>query len=430
MTLKKEFDNQTLKIVYVPIDSLTSPDYNPRFWTEEATCELKDSILRHGLVDPLLVNLAPNRKGIIIGGNFRWEVSKQLGFTEVPVIYIDIPDVEREKELCLRLNANTGDWDYEMLKSFDVDFLLDIGFNHDEMTAIWDATMEIEDDNFKVEKELQVAKNTDVKIGNMFALGRHRLICLDSTDPISVQEFLNGIKVDVINCDPPYNINLDYNGGIGGKRNYGGTTNDKKSEKDYRLFVKKLIDNGLNVANKDCHVFFWLDEKYVGMMQELYREAGLDQKRLCLWLKDNQNPTPQIAFNKISEFCLYGVRGKPYLSDKVKNLNEVLNKEVSTGNRLIDDVLDLLNIWLVKRLPGNELEHPTQKPPTLYEKALRRCSKPGDIILDLTAGSGSILVACEQLKRTAYLSEVEPIFCQLILNRYEKLTGNKPTKLN
>ena len=107
-----------------------------------------------------------------------------------------------------------------------------------------------------------------------------------------------------------------------------------------------------------------------------------------------------------------------------------MNKEVATGNRLIDDIMDLFNIWLIKRLAGNEYQHPTQKPPTLYEKSLRRCSKPGDIILDLCAGSGSLMVACEQLKRTAYLVEIEPIFCQLIVNRYEKLTNTKVKKIN
>jgi DNA modification methylase len=127
---------------------------------------------------------------------------------------------------------------------------------------------------------------------------------------------------------------------------------------------------------------------------------------------------------------LYGTKGLPHLSDKIKNLNEVLNKEMATGGRLLDDIMDLFNIWLAKRLPTSQYEHPTEKPPTLYEKALRRCSKPGDVILDLTAGSGSLMIACEQLKRTALMVEVEPVFCQLILNRYERLTNEKPRKIN
>ena len=114
----------------------------------------------------------------------------------------------------------------------------------------------------------------------------------------------------------------------------------------------------------------------------------------------------------------------------MKNLNEIMNKEATSGNRLTDDILDLLNIWLVKRLPGNEYNHPTQKNPTLHEKALRRCTRPGDIVLDLTAGSGSILSAVHQLKRTAYVAEIEPLFCQLILNRFKQISNEKIIKLN
>ncbi len=166
------------------------------------------------------------------------------------------------------------------------------------------------------------------------------------------------------------------------------------------------------------------------LFQKLYRELGLDSKRLCIWIKDNASPTPNIAFNKVTEFSVYGTKGKPYLSDKVKNLNEIMNKEATSGNRLSDDILDLLNIWLVKRLPGNEYNHPTQKNPTLHEKALRRCTRPGDIMLDLTAGSGSLLSAAHQLKRTAYVAEIEPLFCQLIINRFKQISHDKIIKLD
>jgi DNA modification methylase len=110
---------------------------------------------------------------------------------------------------------------------------------------------------------------------------------------------------------------------------------------------------------------------------------------------------------------------------KIKNLDEIMNKEVSSGNGAIDDILDILDIWLIKREKLSDYEHPTQKPPSLHEKALKRCTKAGDIVLDLCAGSGSTLIACEQLNRKAYLIEIEPIFCQIIINRWEKLTGQK-----
>jgi DNA modification methylase len=140
--------------------------------------------------------------------------------------------------------------------------------------------------------------------------------------------------------------------------------------------------------------------------------------------------TPQVAFNKAMEPVIYATRGKPFLAPTLTNLNEVMNKEVTNGNRLSDDVLDLLNIWLVKRVAGQDYTHPTEKPPTLHEKALRRCTRPGDTVLDLFAGSGSTLIACEQMKRRCLTVEIEPVFCDVIIKRFESLTQTHAQKIN
>lgn len=419
-----------ISIIHTPITKLNPAIYNPRKWNDHAKAQLKQSIQKFGFIDPVIVNSAPKRKNIIIGGHFRYSIAKELGFTEVPVIYVNIPDIQKEQELNLRLNRNTGEWDFEVLKEFDIDLLLDVGFDDYDLSHIWDDVLETEDDTFNIEEELKKIKTPNTKSGDMFQLGKHRLICGDATDTAVIKKLLSKEKVNMIYCDPPYNISLDYNNGIGTKGKYGGKTNDKKSDVHYESFLKKTIRNALSVAYPDCHVFYWCDEKYIGLLQNLYQELGIENKRVCLWIKNNQNVTPQIAFNKAYEPCVYGVRGKPYLSPDLKNLSEILNREIDTGNRTIDDILDLFNIWLCKRLPTNEYEHPTEKPPTLHEKALRRCTKPGDVILDVFGGSGSTLIACEQLKRTCYLVEIEPIFCDLILSRYEKLTNQKPQKLN
>lgn len=229
----------------------------------------------------------------------------------------------------------------------------------------------------------------------------------------------------MIYSDPPYNINVDYNGGIGGKKNYGGNVEDNRSDKEYREFIAKTMIAALSVAKPDTHVFYWCDQIYIGLMQDLYRELGIANKRVCLWLKNSQNPVPSVAFNKCYEPCVYGLRGKPYITKSIQNLNEVLNKEITTGNNLIEETLDHLDVWMVKRLSGKEYEHATSKPPKLHEKAVRRCTKPGDIILDSFSGSGSTMIAAEQLKRRVYAVELEPVFCDLAIKRYEKLTGNK-----
>lgn len=424
--MKKE----KLHITYALVSELRAAEYNPRHWSKEAVDQLTESIKQYGFVDPVLVNSASKRKGVVIGGHFRLSIAKNLGIEEIPVVYVNIPNLNREKELNLRLNKNVGDWDWAKLaEDFDLGELMKVGFNDDDLSRIFDDNTEVKDDEFDEKEEIKRAKTTKVKPGDMFALGRHRLLCADATNPESARNLMSGVRADMVNDDMPYNIGLSYDKGVGGKAKYGGKHNDSQSEKDYRAFVKSVMENALAVSKSDAHIFFWCDERWVYLFQQLYAQLGIHSLRLCIWIKDNQSPTPNAAFNKVTEFVAYGTVGRPYLNDKVMNLNEIINKETTTGNQLADDILDLLNIWLVKRISGNEYQHPTQKPPTLHEKALRRCTRPGDAVLDLTAGSGSILSACEQLGRTAYCCEMEPIFCQVIINRYEKLTGQKAVKI-
>lgn len=414
-----------LKIEHVPIESLKPCPWNPRKWDTSAKEQLRESLTRFGFVDPIIVNNHPDRKNIIVGGHFRWTVAKELGLTEVPVVYISLTE-DKERELNLRLNRNTGEWDYDLLKGFDTSLLLDVGFDNDDLSSIWDHALEIEDDGFDLEKELEQITEPKTKPGELYALGTHLLLCGDSRDEASVKRLVGSRQVDMIYSDPPFNIGLSYTDGISTKGKYGGKkTNDTLTQQGYRSFLETTIQNALLVAKPDVHVFYWCDENYIGLIQSLFTDQKLDIKRTCLWIKNNFNVTPNVAFNKVYEPCVYAVRGKPFLSPDLKNLHEVLNKEVGVGNRAVEDILDLFNIWLAKRLPGQDYEHPTEKPPTLHEKALKRCTRVGDIVLDLFGGSGSTLIACEQMKRTCFTVEIEPIFCDLIIKRYETLTGTK-----
>ena len=141
-------EKEKLNISYVDINDLKPSEYNPRTWDKSAEIKLTESIKRFGLVNPLIVNAAPNRKNILIGGHFRLEVAKELGIKTVPVVYVNIADIGKEKELNLRLNRNTGDWDWNLLKSFDIEMLLDIGFDDLDLAAIWDESLTTEDDEF------------------------------------------------------------------------------------------------------------------------------------------------------------------------------------------------------------------------------------------------------------------------------------------
>ncbi len=411
------------------VKDLLPYEKNPRTISEKQLEDLKKSLKKFNLVEIPAIDT----DGKIIAGHQRIKVLQILG-RENEEIDVRVPNrkltPKEYEQYMLTSNAVGGDWDFEKLKSFDMEMLMDIGFSDDDLATIWDGYLEAEDDNFDVEKELKEIKKPKTKLGDIYQLGMHKLICGDTTDLDVIKKLFEKEKAHMIFSDPIYNIGLSYDSGLGGKQSYGGKTTDKKTDVDYKEFLRKSITNAVTISHDNCHYFYWCDESYIGILQELYREFEIENKRVCLWIKNGQNPTPNVAFNKCYEPCVYGVKGKPYLSKNEQSLNEVMNKEVGTGNRLIDDVLDLFDIWLVKRLAGSEYEHPTMKPSTLYEKAIRRCTKPGDIIFDGFGGSGSSLIAGEQLKRKVYLVEIEPIFCDLIIKRYEKLTGQKAAKLN
>ena len=422
--------NNNISITYVPISQLKDAIYNPRHHDPEMMERLKKSIQQHGWADPIIANGHPKCKGVVIGGHARIKIAKELGMKKVPVVFLEIANVEIEKKLNLSLNRISGDWDWEKLKSFDVETLLETGFDAGDLDNIWSDVLETENDDFNVEQELNKIKKPKTKLGDLYSLGPHRLICGDAHDSSVIEKLMGKVKADMVYCDPIYNLNLDYNAGIGGNARYGGTVNDNKSDHEYELFLTKGLENALLVAKKDCHVFYWCDQKYIWLVQQLFAKFGLVNKRVCLWIKNSQNPTPQVAFNKCYEPCVYSCKGKPYLSKTQLNLNEILNKEIGTGNRISDDILDLFDIWLAKRLAGNQYEHSTAKPTTLHEKPLRRCTKPGDTILDLYLGSGSTLISCHQMKRICYGAEIEPIFCDLIIKRFESYAKIKAKKLN
>lgn len=422
--------DEKIKIEYVSIESLHPNPKNPRTWSEKAKKDLKASLKKFGLTEPLIVNSHKKHSGRIVSGHFRWTMAKELGFKTVPVVFLEMANEEKEEELLLRMNANSGDWSYELLRAFEIDQLLEVGFDDTDLSNIWDEALETEDDDFNVGKELKKIKKPKAKLGELYALGEHRIICGDSLDPKVVEKLVGKEKISMVFSDPIYNIGLDYDTGVGGKAGYGGKTNDSKPDAEYKKFLKTSLENILPFTKKDLHVFYWCDSSYIGMVQEIYRELGIKNRRVCLWVKNGQNPTPHIAFSKAYESAVYGTVSKPYISPTFQNLNEIMNKEMGTGNQLIHDIYDTWDVWLVKRIAGQAYEHSTQKPVTLYEKAIKRCTKLGDIVFDSFGGSGSNLIACEQMKRRCLMVEIEPVFIDLIIRRYEKLTGKKAKKLN
>jgi DNA modification methylase len=421
--------NTNINIVYVPLSKLIPSTYNPRTWDMNDKKQLKESVTKFGMVDPIVVNGATSRKNIVIGGHFRLEVLRELGYTEAPVVYVDISEVGKEKELNIRLNKNQGSWDAELLLEFDPHVLEDIGFSDAELEELFVTDLDTDDDGFDVKKELATIITPHSKIGDRYKLGNHYLSCGDSTDQEVVKQLVGDVKINMTYCDPVYNINLSYKTGIGGTKNYGGSSQDNRSDGDYMRFIQKTVENAISVSDEDAHIFYYCDQSYVPLIATLYTTLGIDFRRTCIWLKGIANPTPQIAFSKVYESCVYGTIGSPYLSPYHRNYDEVLNKEVGTGNQMVEDVEEMFDVWLEKRLPGAEYEHPTEKPVTLHDKPIKRCTKIGDNILSLFGGSGGELIACEQLKRVCYMVELDPVFVDFIIRRYEKATGNKAIKI-
>ncbi len=404
---------------------------NPRTLSEKQRNDLLQSLKRYGLVEIPAVT----QDGKILAGHQRVAALQLLGNGN-DLIDCRVPNrpltEEEYKSYLLASNRIHADWNYDMLSEyFDIETMLVSGFDDNDLSVIFADSLEVSNDGWDEEAELKKIKKPKAKLGDLYALGPHRLICSDSLDLATVKKLVGDAKIDMVYCDPIYNISLDYNAGVGGKASYGGTVQDLKPDDEYRTFLKRSMENALSVTKPDAHIFYWSDQKYIGLIQSLFSELGLDNRRVCLWIKGPANPVPTVAFGKCYEPVVYATRGKPYLSPVSLNFGEVLNKELGpSGNKLLDDVMDLIDVWLAKRVPGQEYEHPTQKPLNLHERPIKRCTRPGGTILDLFGGSGSTLLAADAMKRVCFMAEIEPIFIDLIIARYEKATGIKARKIN
>lgn len=412
------------KTIQKPVNELVPQDINPRTITDKQMSDLTRSLKKFNLVEIPAIDT----DGTILAGHQRIKVLKILGRGD-ELIDVRVPNrklTEKEsKEYLLASNKLGGDFDFELLKSFDFEALEFAGFDTIELGKMWDPTQEVAEEDFDEEKELKKIGEPITKLGDVITLGSHRILCGDSTNKENLKKLFGDEKASMIYSDSVYNIDVDYNGGIGGQKQYGGNVNDTRTFEEYKKFLKDSMEAGLAVCHKDTHVFYYTDQIYIGVVQELYRSLGIVNKRVCLWLKNSQNCVPKVFCNKAYEPAVYGVRGKPHLTESMTDLTEIMNKEFGTGNELMSQVDDFLEIWTAKRLSAKDYEHATSKPPQLHEKAIKRCTKPYDIILDSFLGSGSTLIAGETLGRRVYGCELEPVFCDLIVRRWEKLTNKK-----
>lgn len=441
-------DKQSIKIqtVEVPINELISADYNPRKHDEVATEQLKQSIKRFGLVDPVIVNSAPNRKNIIIGGHFRWEVAKELGYEIIPAVYVDIPDLAKEKELNLRLNKNTGEFDWDLLARFDESFLANVGFSSSELDGIFDVDVPEE---FDLKKELQKLniQQINTKKGDIYALAESRLMCGDSTIEEDMLKLMGNEKADMCFTDPPYI--LDY---LNGKKKHGKPITGFGAKRDRRYletdilppdFTEKWMTNIAKVQKENFSIIVYENWKNIrtiwGEMEKHWRV-----KNMLVWHLPNRHqgfsakykffskhdiamvgasPTKDVEFNwdkkdglqEEYETALYAIAGKPHWEGYQKGqknqptdfIEYVASDEKHSGQGVIFGT----------------------KPVEILIPYIKVLTKRGDLIVEPFSGSGSTLIASTKMKRRCYGMEKSPVYAEVIIKRWEKMTGLKAKKI-
>mgnify|MGYP000868044517 CR=1 FL=1 len=438
--------NNNLAVTYQNVKELNPAPYNPRKWSEEAIAQLTESIKSFGLVDPILVNGSPDRKNIVIGGHFRLKVAKDLGIKVVPVVYVDIPDIEREKELNIRLNKNLGDWDYELLAEFDETLLSTIGFDSEEIDAIFDSVVD-EPETFDLEKELKkldISKIT-VEKGDVYQLGESRLMCGDSTIEADFDKLMNGEQADMCMTDPPYI--LDYlHAKRGGKpvTGFGAKRNRRYLETDVLPdnFTELWMANVAKYAKPDYSIIVyenWKNLRVIWAEMEKYWKV----KNMIVWHLPNRHQgfAAKYKFFSKHDIAMVGASGNvEYNHDEEP---DGLQEEYETALYAIGGKPQWEGYEGGKKYQPTDFisymasdeKHSGQgvifgtKPIEILVPYIKVLTRRDDLVVEPFCGSGSTLIASAKLKRRCYIMEKSPTYAEVALKRWEKLTGQKRVKL-
>lgn len=438
--------NNNLAVTYQSVEKLNPAPYNPRKWNEDAIAQLTESIKSFGLVDPILVNSATDRKNIVIGGHFRLKVAKDLGIKEVPVVYIDIPDIEREKELNIRLNKNLGDWDYELLAEFDETLLSMIGFDSEEIDAIFDQVVD-EPETFDLEKELRKLDINKITVqkGDVYQLGDSRLMCGDSTVEADFDKLMNGEQADMCMTDPPYI--LDYlHAKRGGKSvtGFGAKRNRRYLETDVLPdnFTELWMANVAKYAKPDYSIIVyenWKNLRVIWAEMEKYWKV----KNMIVWHLPNRHQgfAARYKFFSKHDIAMVGASGDvEYNHDEEP---DGLQEEYETALYAIGGKPQWEGYEGGKKYQPTDFisymasdeKHSGQgvifgtKPIEILVPYIKVLTKRGDLVVEPFCGSGSTLIASTKLKRRCNIMEKSPTYAEVALYRWEKLTGQKRVKL-
>ena len=384
----------TMEIKELPLKELKPAAYNPRKKLKKGDKEqekIKQSLLKFGYVDPIIVN----EDLTVIGGHQRLTVLKDLDYETAKCVIVDLPK-EDEKALNIALNKITGQWDEALLADLlldlqESDFNLDLtGFEPPEIDDILSNVhdKELSEDEFDVEEELK--KPTVSRHGDIWQLGKHRVICGDSTKAETYKQLLDDRKANLVVTDPPYNVDVE--------ETAGKILNDNMSDGDFYQFLLSMFTH----MEDDASIYVFHADTEGLNFRKAFKDAGFYLSGCCIW-KKNSLVLGRSPYQWQHEPCLYGWKKKgkhQWFSDRKQT-----------------------TIWEYDR-PKSSKDHPTMKPIQLMAYPIQNSSMRGTIVLDPFLGSGSTLIAADQTGRVCYGIELDEKFVDVIVKRYIEVTGD------
>ena len=388
----------TMEIREIRLSELHPASYNPRKKLKKGDKEyekIKQSLLKFGYVDPIIVN----KDLTVIGGHQRLTVLKDLDYETAKCVIVDLSK-EDEKALNIALNKITGQWDDQLLADLlldlqESDFNLDLtGFEPPEIDEILTNVhdKDLSDDDFDVEEELK--KPTFSKRGDIWQLGKHRVICGDSTKAETYDQLLGDKKANLVVTDPPYNVDVE--------ETAGKILNDNMPDSDFYQFLFDMFSQVEKHMESDGSIYVFHADTEGLNFRKAFKEAGFYLSGCCIW-KKNSLVLGRSPYQWQHEPCLFGWKQKgkhQWFSDRKQT-----------------------TIWEYDR-PKSSKDHPTMKPIPLMAYPIQNSSMRGTIVLDPFLGSGSSLMAADQTGRVCYGIELDEKFVDVIVKRYIESTGN------
>jgi len=411
-----------MKIKNTDINDIKPYDKNPRN-NANSIDKVADSIAEFGFRQPIVVD----EDMIVLAGHTRLLASKQLGLKKVPVHIAEGLTNAQKKAYRIMDNKSSEDseWDKDLLNLEIKDLIEDnydlnmTGFTPEQIDALSVLTESILEGETDEDSVPEPPKEPKSKHGDIYELGHHRLMCGDSISIDDVDKLMDGKKADMVFTDPPYNINFKGTLGCTSKMgkiitqkdgyssansNHADINNDKLTKEDFREFITDVLHTIKENCNGGWYICF--SSKNLEELLNPLIDSYMRWKSIIIWNK-NQSPMGGGHFRKKYEPLVYG-----YMNN------------VFYGKEYAED-----DVWDVKRTLKNDI-HPTMKPVELVQKAIKFSSKEADIVLDLFGGSGSTLIASEATARKCYMMELDPIYVDVIVKRWEDFTGKKAKLIN